>query len=99
VPVTWDVVPGKAFTTAAEALASILDDATVLRIAVAYVTPGGIEELTEVLARAGTPQTVQAVTRATHTTATREDLNALQERLGAEVKAFVGADAGAYHPK
>jgi hypothetical protein len=77
----------------------MLPGARVLRIAVAYVTAGGIDELVETLDEAGMPATVQVVTRATHTTATRADLKALEARLRAEVKAFVGVDARAFHPK
>jgi HKD family nuclease len=97
--VHWEVVPGKSFSTGREALASILPGATVLRIAVAYVTAGGIDELVKILDETGRPATVQAVTRATHTTASRGDLLALQNRLRAEVRAFVGADADTFHPK
>ena len=95
----WDVVPGRGFTTGSAALAAMLPGARVLRIAVAYVTTSGIDELVETLGEAGMPPTVQVVTRATHTTATAADLKALEERLRAEVRAFVGTEGRAFHPK
>lgn len=95
----WDVVPGKVFAKPTEALAAMLADARVLRIAVAYVTADGITKVAELLRSIGAPATVQVVTRATHTTASREDLVALQDDLGAEVHAFVGTDARTFHPK
>jgi hypothetical protein len=55
VGVNWDVVPGAAFATAAEFLASMLPDATVLRVAVAYVTAGGIAELSGIQSSVGAP--------------------------------------------
>lgn len=97
--ISWDVVPGKAFVKATDALASMLADATILRIAVAYVTADGTEQFSKLLHAVGAPATVQVVTRATHTVASREDLVALQDKLGAEVHAFVGADARSFHPK
>jgi hypothetical protein len=80
-------------------MAAMLVDASVLRIAVAYVTGDGVGELTKLVESAGPPATIEVVTRATHTTASREDLLALQDDLGAEVRAFVGAPARVFHPK
>lgn len=97
--VTWDVVPGGRFATGASALETMLADATVLRIAVAYVTGSGVRRLASILATAGHPGTVQVVTRATDTTASIEDLRSLETSLGAEVRALVGSGASRFHPK
>ncbi|CAB4914198.1 unannotated protein [freshwater metagenome] len=97
--VTWDVVPGGRFATGASALETMLADATVLRIAVAYVTGSGVQRLASILAATGHPGTVQVVTRATDTTASIEDLRSLETLLGAEVRAFVGSEASRFHPK
>jgi len=99
VTIIWDVVPGKRCASAKDALALLLGEATILRVAVAYVTGEGIAELAESFDAAGRPETVQVVTRATHTTASREDLRALEDCLAAEVHAFVGTPARHFHPK
>lgn len=97
----WDVVPGSKYSNAGDALETMLADATILRIAVAYVTATGISSLGALLDKVGRPSTIQITTRATHTVpgTTIDDLRALESQFSAEVRAFVGADARTFHPK
>lgn len=97
----WDVIPGSRFRDAGAALEAMLEDATVMRIAVAFVSETGIASLATLLERVGRPRTVEVVTRATHTApgTTAEHLRSIETTLGAETRAFVGAAARAFHPK
>jgi hypothetical protein len=79
----------------------MLADATIMRIAVAYLSVAGVAALESLLDSSGRPRTVEVITRATHNVpgTTAEHLRALEVDLGAETRAFVGADAARFHPK
>jgi len=92
-----DLVPSKDFPSGLTALEATLEGARSLSIAVAFVTESGVAKLAQVLEPVGTPD-LEVVARAGGVT-TPAALQALRDRLGAQVSVAIGRDSMRFHPK
>jgi HKD family nuclease len=92
-----DLVPSDSFDNGFTALAAVLQGATSVSGAVAFVTESGVKCLADLLDRGNTPE-VEIVARAGGVTSPGA-LLALRDELRAEVSVVIGRGAAEFHPK
>jgi len=92
-----DLVPSQHWPNGLAALEAAAEGAHSLSVAVAFVTEGGVAKLAEVLEPLGDLD-IEVVARAGGVT-TPTALQALRDRLGAEVSLAIGRHSMRFHPK
>jgi hypothetical protein len=91
------LVPSEDYASGLSALKSVLLAGADVRAAVAFVTRGGVAELSKVVAGVG-DVTLEITVRASDATEP-EALLELRDALGADVMVVIGKHARAFHPK
>jgi len=92
-----DLVPSEHWPSGLSALEKAVEGARSLSVAVAFVTESGVAKLAEVLEPLGELH-LEVVARAGGVT-TPAALQALRDRLGAQVSVAIGRDSMRFHPK
>jgi HKD family nuclease len=92
-----DLVPSNRQASGFEALEYALAGARSISAAVAFVTESGVDSLAELMEPLGEVE-LEVVARAGGVT-TPASLNALRERLGAQVSVVIGHNSSRFHPK
>jgi hypothetical protein len=92
-----DLVPSQHWPNGLAALEAAVEGARSLSVAVAFVTESGVAKLAEVLEPLG-DLTIEVVARAGGVT-TPAALQALRDRLDAQVSLAIGRDSIRFHPK
>jgi len=92
-----DLVPSENWPSGLAALEAAVEGARSLSVAVAFVTESGVAKLAEVLEPVG-ELNLEVVARAGGVT-TPGALQALRDRLGAQVSVAIGRDSMRFHPK
>jgi hypothetical protein len=92
-----DLVPSQHWPSGLAALEAAVAGARSLSVAVAFVTEGGVAKLAGVLEPLGELD-LEVVARAGGVT-TPDALQALRDRLGAQVSVAIGRDSMRFHPK
>lgn len=91
-----DLVPSHHWPSGLAALEAAVEGARSLSVAVAFVTEGGVAKLAGVLESLGELD-LEVVARAGGVT-TPDALQALRDRLGAQVSVAIGRDSMRFHP-